>query len=138
MKRMKGFTLLELMIVVVVISVLAIIALSGYQNQIRKSRRAEAKQLLSALSLRQEKWRSNNVAYLGTDSSAAETTAFGSITSGDYYTISVTTAESGTAFTATAVPKVGTDQTKDSCGTLTWAMSAGVVTKSSSSGTDCW
>jgi type IV pilus assembly protein PilE len=136
MKSQNGFTLLELMIVVVVITTLALLAFSGYQQQVRKSRRAEARQIISDIALRQEKWRSNNVAYLGTDSSAAELTAFGAIPSGDYYTISVTTAESGTAYTLTAVPK--NDQTKDSCGTLSWAMNAGVVTKSSSAGSNCW
>lgn len=138
MKSRKGFTLLELMIVVVVITTLALLAFSGYQKQLQKARRAEAKQILSDVGLRQEKWRSNNVAYLGTDSSAAELAAFGTIPSGDYYTISITTAESGTAYTATAVPKASTAQASDSCGTLTWAMSSGVVTKSSSTGSNCW
>ena len=138
MRSHKGFTLLELMIVVVVITTLAVLAFSGYQKQLQKSRRAEAKQILSDVGLRQEKWRSNNVAYQGTDSSAAELAAFGAIPSGDYYTIAITTVESGTAYTATAVPKTSTAQASDSCGTLTWAMSAGVVTKTSSTGTNCW
>lgn len=138
MTRAKGFTLIELMIVVLLIAVLAGIALSGYQKQVRKSRRAEAKQALSELALRQEKWRSNNVAYLGTDSTNAEKAAFGSITSGTYYTISITSLKSGTAFTATAAPKTGTDQVSDTCGTLSWALSSGVVTKTSTAGTDCW
>jgi type IV pilus assembly protein PilE len=136
MKSKRGFTLLELMIVVVVISTLALLAMSGYQKQVRKSRRAEAKQILSDVGLRQEKWRSNNVSYLGTDSTVAEVAAFGAIASGDYYTISITTAESGTAFTASAVPKG--DQLNDTCGTLTWTLNAGVVTKSSSIGSNCW
>lgn len=138
MKKAKGFTLIELMIVVLIIAVLAGLAYSGYNNQVRKSRRAEAKQILADVSLRQEKWRSNNVAYLGTDSTNLEKTTFGAVPSGDYYTIAVTSLESGTAFTATAVPKTGTDQVNDSCGTLSWALSAGVVTKSSTAGTGCW
>lgn len=138
MRRSKGFTLIELMIVVLIIAVLAGLAYSGYQQQVRKSRRAEAKQVLSEVALRQEKWRSNNVSYLGTDSTVAEKAAFGTITSGSYYTIAITTAESGTAYTATATPKAGTDQVNDSCGTLTWALSAGLVTKSSSAGSNCW
>ena len=138
MRSHKGFTLLELMIVVVVITTLAVLAFSGYQKQLQKSRRAEAKQILSDVGLRQEKWRSNNVAYLGTDSSVAEKATFGAIPSGSYYTISITSVKSGTAFTATAVPKSGTDQVNDKCGTLSWALSNGVVTKSATSGTDCW
>jgi type IV pilus assembly protein PilE len=138
MRRAKGFSLIELMTVVLIIAVLATLAYSGYQKQVRKSRRAEAKQALSELALRQEKWRSNNVSYFGTDSSVAEQTAFGAITAGTYYTVAVTTAESGTAYTATATPKAGTDQVNDTCGTLTWALNAGLVTKTSTAGTDCW
>lgn len=138
MKSIRGFSLIELMTVVLVIAVLAGLAYSGYQNQVRKSRRAEAKQILSDVALRQEKWRSNNVSYLGTDSTVAEKAAFGTIPSGSYYTISITTAESGTAFTATAVPNAATDQANDSCGTLSWALNAGVITKSSTAGTNCW
>jgi type IV pilus assembly protein PilE len=133
MKSVKGFTLIELMVVVLIVAVLAGIALSGYQKQVRKSRRAEARQIVADIGLRQEKWRSNHPLYYGTDSTAAETTEFGAVPTGTYYTISVTTAENATAYTLTAVPKG--DQLADSCGTLSWAMSAGVVTKTP---TDCW
>lgn len=137
MKRVKGFTLIELMIVVLVIAILAGLALSAYNKQVRKSRRAEAKQIIADIGLRQEKWRSNHALYFGTDSDAAEITAFGAIPSGAYYTIAVTTLETAAAYTLTAVPKG--DQLADSCGTLTWAYSAGVVTKSATSGApDCW
>jgi type IV pilus assembly protein PilE len=41
--RMGGVTLIELMIVVVVVGILAAIAYPSYQNQVRKSKRAEGK-----------------------------------------------------------------------------------------------
>ena len=41
-KDEKGFTLLELMIVVGIIAILASIAYSSYRNQVIKSRRAAA------------------------------------------------------------------------------------------------
>ncbi|MDZ4324113.1 MAG: type IV pilin protein [Pseudomonas sp.] len=136
MKRVNGFTLIELMIVVLIVALLAALAFSAYNKQVQKSRRAEAKQILADIGLRQEKWRSNNPVYYGTDSTAAETTAFGAIPTGAYYTIAVTTAEAAAAYTLTAAPKG--PQLADSCGTLTWTYSAGVVSKTATSGTDCW
>lgn len=129
MKRQFGFTLIELMIVVLVIAVLAGLALSAYGKQVRKARRAEAKQALSDTALRQEKWRSNHQKYLGTDSVAADKTAFGALATSGYYNISITTNESFTDYTATAVPKLGTDQTNDTCGTLSVQMVSGVLAK---------
>jgi type IV pilus assembly protein PilE len=132
MARQRGFTLIELMIVVLVIAVLAGLALSGYQQQVRKSRRAEAKQVLADLGLKQEKYRSNNSTYgtIAQIGGAATTT---------YYSIcpvAATCTTSATGYVLVAVPTG--DQLKDSCGTLKWEMVAGVVTKSSSAGTDCW
>ena len=45
----KGFTLIELMIVVAVIAILAAIAYPTYQDSVRKSRRADAKAALLEL-----------------------------------------------------------------------------------------
>ena len=137
MKHKRGFTLIELMIVVVVIAVLATIALSAYNKQVRKSRRADAKQTLSDTTLRQEKWRANHIKYFGTDSVAADVTAFGALATSSYYNISITTAESPTDYTATAVPKPGTDQAKDTCGTLSVVMASGVLSKCPGSATAC-
>ncbi|MEZ5592300.1 MAG: prepilin-type N-terminal cleavage/methylation domain-containing protein [Gammaproteobacteria bacterium] len=41
--ELKGFTLVELMIVMAIVAVLASIATASYQQQVLKARRAEAK-----------------------------------------------------------------------------------------------
>ena len=129
MKQKRGFTLIELMIVVLVIAVLAGIALSGYNNQVRKSRRTEAKQILSDLSLKQEKYRSNNATY-GT------TIQIGGVATAKYYTVTmVASSNTGTNYTFTAVPSG--DQAKDSCGTLTLKMELGVLKKEPTT-EGCW
>ena len=49
MFRKKGFTLLELVIVIIAIGILASIALPNYTRTVEKSRVAEAKQMLGAI-----------------------------------------------------------------------------------------
>ena len=51
---MTGFTLIELMVALVVVTVLIMIAIPAYQNQIRESRRTEAKTALLDLAGREE------------------------------------------------------------------------------------
>jgi type IV pilus assembly protein PilE len=137
--RNRGITLHELMIVVVVIAVLALIALPSFQEQLRKSRRAEAKQGLSALQLRQERWRANHANYLGTDSSAADISSFGTIPAGAYYTYAITSVASGANYTLTATRKSDTAQAADKCGTFTLRNVGGDILKETSSGiANCW
>jgi len=136
MKKALGFTLLELMIVVVIIAVLAGLALTGYGKQVRKSKRAEAKQQLSDLALRQEKYRANNTTYATCDQLMAPSTCAGYNTLYKNYTVAVT-ANSATGFTITATPKT-TDQAKDACGTLQVQMANGALSKSPTNPPDCW
>lgn len=48
-KKMLGFTLLELMIVIVIIGVMATLGFGQYQNLIEKGRHAEAKEVIGML-----------------------------------------------------------------------------------------
>ena len=59
----KGFTLIELMVVITIIAIIAAIAIPSYVNQVRKSRRADATSTLGDAQLRQERWRAENPAF---------------------------------------------------------------------------
>ncbi|AHE97288.1 pilus assembly protein [Thioalkalivibrio paradoxus ARh 1] len=63
MRTARGFTLIELMIVVVVVAILAAIAYPSYLDYIRKSKRADAHTALLRVQLEQEKFRVSNPAY---------------------------------------------------------------------------
>jgi type IV pilus assembly protein PilE len=98
-QAMSGFTLVELMIVVVVLTMLAAIAIPSYSNQIRKSRRSEAKSALLDLAGREERYMATNGTYTSTPSNLGYS-SFSGIGSG-YYDIAITNVTAPTAPTAT-------------------------------------
>jgi len=61
--KQKGFTLIELMIVIAVIGILAAIALPAYQDYVTRAKRADAKAGLLSVQLAQEKHRANCPVY---------------------------------------------------------------------------
>jgi type IV pilus assembly protein PilE len=115
----RGFTLVELLIVIVILSIVAAIGYPAMTDYVRKSRRAQAKAVLQDLILRQERWRANNTSYNGTIESLTDLTP--SVTNtfsdtdadnnlvSDYYVYSVSSS-STTGFTLEADAKSGTSQ----------------------------
>ena len=127
MRSTRGFTLIELMIVIAVIAVLASIALPAYTEQVRKSRRSDALSNISQLALQLEKWRASNPSYSGYTVPPTLSTTF--------YTVALASGATGRAYTITAKPEGA--QSTDRCGTFTYAFDAGRVTKSAGE-SDCW
>ncbi len=60
----KGFTLIELMIIVVVIAILSAIAMPAYQEQIAKAKRADAAGTLVTAAQALERYYTSNGTYL--------------------------------------------------------------------------
>jgi type IV pilus assembly protein PilE len=124
----KGFTLIELMIVVVVMGILAAIAYPSYTRFIVESRRTDAQVALTQMAALQEKlFSSCNKYTVAIDSGAinpgcnglglTSSGTAGSIFSPDkYYLVTVAAGPSGniaTSFTATATPVTGKSQASD-------------------------
>lgn len=63
MNKIKGFTLVELMIVVAIVGILASIAIPSYQKNILKSRRADARSALLGFANAMERHFTENFSY---------------------------------------------------------------------------
>src|SRR3990170_1559509 len=64
--REKGFTLIELMIVVAILGILAAIAIPNFMRFQAKSKQSEAKTNLGAIGTTAEAWRSEKDTYVAT------------------------------------------------------------------------
>ena len=112
-KKRKGFTLLELMIVVAIVAILATLAYPSWINSIRKTRRGDAINSLQDLRINQSQWRANHATYATSLDSVGYN---GGTSMENHYTIAIVGTPNATTFLATATP--GSDQSADSCGTF--------------------
>ena len=126
----RGFTLIEVMIVVFVVAVLVAIAVPAYQQFVARSHRADAISSLLALSLAQEKWRANHTTY-----GSLSDVWSGSLSREGHYVMTVPDSSAG-SFLAVATPKSGGAQDGDHCGAFAMDQEGPVYI--GYAGTDCW
>jgi type IV pilus assembly protein PilE len=141
--RLRGFSLVELMVVLAIVGILLIVAVPGYSSYIRKSRRTEARTALLDLAGREERLFSTTNAYSTTPSALGYSgAAFPVIVGSGYYQVDVAAPApaAGALPTFTITATAITSQAKDtSCATFavdqTGAQSA---TGSATASVDCW
>lgn len=138
-RRVRGFTLIELMIAVAVVGILVAIAYPAYNDSVRKSRRAQAKADLAQLATLAERWYTANNSYAGFFARVtADNMDYSPNNRSRGEAFYVITRDGGdtaaNTFTLTATARG--DQAKDACKNL--SMDATGKRTTSSSRTDCW
>lgn len=122
--RNRGFTLIEVIIVVVIVGIIASFAVPSYMRYVRDSKRSEGQVALLSLSTQLERCFTEGFSYV----SASCPTAPVDSQSG-YYSLSISAA--ATSYTLTASPNF----TDTQCGDLTLTHTG---SRGSSAGTACW
>ncbi len=135
MPNTRGFTLIELMIVIVIIGILFAVALPSYQSSVLRGHRADAQGILMNISAREERFMAQNNTYT-TDINTAAGLNIGTTTSNNgYYNLSVAACGGGiaTCYLLTATATGGQANDTD-CATITLS-STGVTSGTTA---NCW
>ncbi len=134
MRRLSGFTLIELMIVLVILGILIAVGFPSYQASVLKTKRADCQGVMLSYANALERRFTVDKTYDGGDIEAFSCPSNGKNTT---YDLNLTT--TATTFQITATPTGA--QTKDKCNVLTLNQ-AGRKTSGNASSTDdagkCW
>ena len=135
--RKKGFTLIELVVVIGIVAILVTLALPSFQDALRKSRRSDAMNTIMDIHLAEERYRANNLAY---GENADLLFASPQMSPKGHYSVAAATVDATetTSYIITATAQSPQDQ--DYCGNFILTNTAGVITRTTSAGIAdlCW
>lgn len=145
MRRSRGLTLMELMIVVAILGILVSVAYPSYQSMVQQSRRADAQTALIALQMAQTAFRGNCPHYaqnIGSSNSCgsgpASSTVDGRSSSQEgYYQLSIEAGSAtGNAYTLVATPQ-GSQAGDSDCSPITLTVNP-ANPEGQRAPADCW
>ncbi|WP_372799223.1 type IV pilin protein [Litorivivens sp.] len=137
--KQKGFTLIELMVVVAVIAILGTIAVNSYRDSVVRANRAAAVGFVLEVANAQERYFLDNRSYAidSGSTSAIEDTLGMAIPDevADNYTLTVTDPAGSVQYLISAAPKGAQASDDSACGTLTLNNQGA---KTDAGGDRCW
>ena len=124
----RGFTLIEMMVVLAIVAILAALAWPAFTAAMNKSRRSDAMAALANITQAQERWRANNPRFQ--DDLALLTGATNGLSrAGHYDLVMVANSVSGAGYKANATVRSGSPQTSDTvCQVMQVQMALGNIT----------
>lgn len=128
-QRARGFTLIELMIVVAIVALIAAVAIPSYRGYVERANRADGQEILMSTAQRLERCFTTHGSYTAADCGVT----FPIDSAEGHYRIPDPDGNlTATTFTLQAVPQGG--QADDDCGTLTLSHTGA----RGAGGSDCW
>ena len=142
MRVARGFTLIELMIVVAIVAILAAVAYPSYRESVARGRRGDAKSvLLEAAQWTERQYTVNNTyvatlpAYLNQSPKGSATVVYDIA----YVSTPSASAPSATQFFLKATPKTGAYMASDKCGSFIVSQTGDkTVAGGTATAAECW